>query len=185
MLKVGSFTLIELLIVISIMGIIGSIAQSAFSSYLKKARVNTVLQIATTMKESILNYRTSHSTFPASANMGIPPDPANPGHGSLGDPSFFNQSLSQFDMNDYANISGCANPGVLGNTHYTFDPAKTGINLTIWYIYANMGSGLDYGCFLMGPDSANYEANNYGCLVYGTTASTDRINYLQSAPNCY
>lgn len=67
------FTLIELMIVVSIIGILASISLPAYQDYVKKAHVLEGLSLASSSKTAIWDYWASNATFPANNTaVGLP-----------------------------------------------------------------------------------------------------------------
>ncbi len=67
------FTLIELMIVIAILGILLAIAIPAYSDYTVRAKVSEGMNLATSPKMSVSEYRLSNSSFPTNNNLaGLP-----------------------------------------------------------------------------------------------------------------
>jgi type IV pilus assembly protein PilA len=64
MIKEKGFTLIELMIVVSIIGILSSIALPAYQVYTKKAHVLEGINIATGAKSALWDYWAMHGKFP-------------------------------------------------------------------------------------------------------------------------
>ena len=59
------FTLIEIMIVVSIIGILSSIAVSAYQTYLIRSRIAEGMNIATTVKSAIWDVYANKGDFPA------------------------------------------------------------------------------------------------------------------------
>ncbi|MBU2713526.1 pilin [Zooshikella harenae] len=67
------FTLIELMIVVSIIGILASVALPAYQVYVQRSEVVEALSMAGTIRENITRYYVEHLEFPLNNEMaGIP-----------------------------------------------------------------------------------------------------------------
>jgi len=63
--KTQGFTLIELMLVISIIGILAAVAIPAYTDYLRRAKVAESLQLITGIKKNIADYYAWHGEIPA------------------------------------------------------------------------------------------------------------------------
>ena len=69
------FTLIELMIVISIIGILASVSLPAYQDYTVRSKVGASLVLVTELKPHIIDFYKSRSRFPASNTEAGIPDP--------------------------------------------------------------------------------------------------------------
>lgn len=67
----GGFTLIELMIVVAIIGILAAIAIPRYQDYTVRAKMSEVLNIASSYRTQIAEYRLSEGVFPNNAQAGI------------------------------------------------------------------------------------------------------------------
>lgn len=75
--KVNGFTVIELIIVIVILGILASLAISAYQTYTVRAQVSEGLDFASPAQTSVAEAYLNNRTLPANrAEAGISPEPA-------------------------------------------------------------------------------------------------------------
>ncbi len=66
------FTLIELMIVVAIIGILAAIAIPAYNDYLVRSRVTELLNVSSTAKASVSDYRIAKGSMPTSnATAGV------------------------------------------------------------------------------------------------------------------
>lgn len=63
--KSNGFTLIELMIVVAIIGILAAVAIPAYQDYTRRARVAEGLELASGLKQAVVEYYGSLSTWPA------------------------------------------------------------------------------------------------------------------------
>lgn len=70
------FTLIELMVVVSIIGILASIALPSYQIYLQRAEVVEALSMASTIKEKITDYYVEQLDFPLDNDAAGVPAPA-------------------------------------------------------------------------------------------------------------
>jgi type IV pilus assembly protein PilA len=71
--KQTAFTLIELMIVVAIMGILGSMALPTYQSQVIKAQISEAVEIAASLKKTISLYYQHAHTFPANnVQAGLP-----------------------------------------------------------------------------------------------------------------
>lgn len=67
------FTLIELMVVVSIIGILASMALPSYQVYIQRSEVTEALSMASTVRQNINNYYVEHLEFPAdNAAAGLP-----------------------------------------------------------------------------------------------------------------
>lgn len=67
------FTLIELMVVVSIIGILASMALPSYQVYIQRSEVTEALTMASTVRQNINNYYVEHLEFPAdNAAAGLP-----------------------------------------------------------------------------------------------------------------
>ena len=62
--KQNGFTLIELMIVITIIGVLAAVAMPAYQDYVKRAHVSEGMILATAAKTGIVEYHSHNGTFP-------------------------------------------------------------------------------------------------------------------------
>lgn len=71
--RTKGFTLIELMVTVSIIGILASIALPSYQVYIQRSEVTEALSMAATVRQNIGNYYTEHLEFPAdNAAAGLP-----------------------------------------------------------------------------------------------------------------
>ena len=75
---IGGFTLLELVVVISILGTLASIAVPIYSDWIEKAKVTKAISEIRTLEKAILSYEISEGTLPETL--------ADIGKGGLSDP---------------------------------------------------------------------------------------------------
>jgi type IV pilus assembly protein PilA len=69
----NAFTLIELMIVVAIMGVLGSMALPTYQSQVIKAQISEAIEIANSLKKNINGYYQKSHTFPMNnAQAGLP-----------------------------------------------------------------------------------------------------------------
>jgi len=118
--KKKGFSLIELLIVISIMAILASLALSAFSTARKQARDTQRKSDLTQYKTALESYYTAKNSYPVSASL-ISPDVSNGGVGE-----------SIFAANSTFSSS------------YMGSSVLQGVNPADGYLYYYISDGLNY-----------------------------------------
>lgn len=70
----SGFTLIELMVVVTIIGILASVALPAYQNYISRAKIAEALSLVDGVKADILEYREYKGQFPAdNAAAGVPP----------------------------------------------------------------------------------------------------------------
>ncbi len=68
------FTLIELMLVVSIIGILAAVSIPTYTDYLKRAKVAEALQVITSLQKNIADYYAWHGHLPAdNAALDLPP----------------------------------------------------------------------------------------------------------------
>lgn len=64
--RTAGFSIIELMVSLAILGVLATIAISAYNDYLVRARVSEVLQLSSTLKAAITEYRLTQGVMPTS-----------------------------------------------------------------------------------------------------------------------
>ncbi|MDR2688841.1 MAG: pilin [Azoarcus sp.] len=59
------FTLIELMMVVAIIGVLAAVALPAYQDYVKRAYVSEGLNLASGVKDAVVEYKASHNAWPA------------------------------------------------------------------------------------------------------------------------
>ena len=69
----NGFTIIELMIVVTIVGILAAVAVVGYAEYVTRARVSEGFPIAAVVKKAVAEYRFTTAAFPTSnADIGLP-----------------------------------------------------------------------------------------------------------------
>ncbi|MBI3384753.1 type II secretion system protein [Candidatus Gottesmanbacteria bacterium] len=117
--KSKAFSLIELLVVISIMAILGSLALSAFSTARKEARDTQRKNELTQYKTALESYYVSNSTYPVYS----------------GSPAISNQFQGIFDQNSsfiQIYMAGTTLQGVNAADNYVYYYLSDGVKYKLW-----------------------------------------------------
>lgn len=100
-----AFSLIEVLIVITVVAILAAIAIPAYQNYRQRVQATKLSTIAQTLSNQATLYANSHNGFPTARQLGLPEDPQNPGNDLFADPAAVSPDVVLVQIGDIG--GGC------------------------------------------------------------------------------
>lgn len=96
----NAFSLVELMVVITIVAILSAFAIPSYNDYLQRAHMSRVLGVMTKIMNNAINYANTNRTFPNAAQLNLANDPANAGDDQYADPSAISPDVQWVQIQD-------------------------------------------------------------------------------------
>lgn len=183
-----AFSLIELLIVISIVGILAAIAAPAYRSYALKARLSTITKPVEELTQRMISYANQNGKFPTAGQLGLN---ANPNSSSVANASNINPYLQNLFIFDLVTPVPCGSQGIVTGQIDTDAAGAPELGMSfgcrLYHVSGTVTKLCAYGAFdgsnsVLGilPGWESYYSNT----DYGNDQWVDERDALEAASTC-
>lgn len=161
--NINAFSLVELLVVVTIVVLLAATAVPAYRDYTTRAQISSAFSTVDAIKTQIYQYYSVHGLFPDAAHLGL-----NSPQAQLTNPATINPLLTDFYVisTDYHN-EGYTCTGDFGEIWMFYDKNKVGVS----------DNGFDFGVYVY------YGIVNGEFITTAEDTSPSGVDYVKSLVN--
>ena len=146
------FSLIELMIVITIVALLAAIATPAYQNYMLSARAATVVLVMDSLAEKMIAYANINGHFPNAYDLGLS---TTPNSHRVDSPGSLIQHIDTIELEDNSSPP-CASSG------FVWAGTNPGNTNSAWFSSLTSGGFLNFGCTLYNKNGSMNKKCFYG-----------------------